>query len=270
MENKLNDALTAYDAATGAIASPPEWFVETMRSQGTRNITVDTWNTLCTNVRRLASNGAAADELIKVFGDLLKDIVEHVKATKSASKMPVKYDSDNLLFESVDGTERVVVPSRIPSNVINTVSVLSPQYFDSSKFQPTYYITQLTYESYGARIHFNCNYVGCLSSSYTISLYAGNWNLVADKTIGDNEPYYPTVFTNVSTCTDRTSGSVSGLPNDIDVDFNPDTGTLKLSTSEGYDIADYSYGIDIEIVDSMPYHNSRSIYVKVIQYSHGG
>lgn len=81
MIDKLNDALAAYDTATGAVTAPPEWFVETMRSQGTRNITVETWNALCMNVRRLASNGVATDTLLKIFGELFNsEITEREKA----------------------------------------------------------------------------------------------------------------------------------------------------------------------------------------------
>lgn len=265
MENKLKDALTAYNTATGAIASPPEWFVETMRSQGTRNITIDTWNALCTNVRRLAANGAAADELIKVFGDLLNEIISNVEATKAASKVPVKYDSNNILFESVDGTERVVIPNRIPSNILNGIYVIPPQVIDDKLPHHSYKVTQIDYANYGARIHYFCEYAGCLSDAHSVEITATNWNIVTDKKVGDDETLYPIVFINVITCNDRISGNATGLPNRINVSFDGYTGKLTISADSGDQVMDYSYSIDIEVIDGARYYNERFIIVKVIQ-----
>ena len=84
MLDKLNDALAAYDIATGEVAAPPAWFIETMRSQGTRNITVETWNALCMNVRHLASDGAAVDALLKAFADLMSDAIQDIKSNTEA------------------------------------------------------------------------------------------------------------------------------------------------------------------------------------------
>ena len=265
MEETLNDAIDTYNTSTDVETQLPRWFIDTMRSQGTRNITVETWNQLCANVRKLASNGAAADEIIKAFGDLLKEIISNVKATKAASKVPVKYDSNNILFESVDGTERAVIPSRIPSNILNGIYVLPPQFFDSTLPSKSYKVQQVDYNNYGARIHYFCRYTGCLSDAYSVELTATNWNLLTDKTIGDNEPFNPTVFTNVIPCNDRTSGNAVGLPNRINVTFDGYTGKLTISADSGDQIMGYSYAIEIEVLDSVYYYNDRYIIVKVTQ-----
>lgn len=69
MEETLNDAIDTYNTSTDVETQLPRWFIDTMRSQGTRNITVETWNQLCANVRKLASNGVAVDVLLKTLAE---------------------------------------------------------------------------------------------------------------------------------------------------------------------------------------------------------
>lgn len=72
LEKAFQEFLFTYNKELGESFEIPMWFKDVMRTSGTRNITLETWNSLCANVRKLAANDNAVADLLENFKNLLK------------------------------------------------------------------------------------------------------------------------------------------------------------------------------------------------------
>ena len=85
LENLEKDFETYDKLATSADNVPP-WFADVTRTLGTRNITVELWNTLCQNIRKLASDCNTQDEFIRVLSTYLSSVIDSVNNNTFAIK----------------------------------------------------------------------------------------------------------------------------------------------------------------------------------------
>lgn len=139
IKNTLEDSAEAYDRNVDAANNLPVWFSDVSRTQGTRNITVELWNTLCQNIAKLASDSTSQNEYIKAVTSALIDTITNVASitqtliqfSQSVNEHnPVQYVSFNatdrtLTLRPLEG-DNVVLNFNITSTIVDS-EIIAPK-----------------------------------------------------------------------------------------------------------------------------------------------
>ena len=94
MSENLEKDFETYDKLATSADNVPPWFADVTRTLGTRNITVELWNTLCQNVRKLASDCNTQDEFIRVLNTYLSSAIDSVNNNTLAINTEIQERKD--------------------------------------------------------------------------------------------------------------------------------------------------------------------------------
>lgn len=99
--NLLNQYLNSPDV--------PVWFRELSKTALSRNITIDDWNTLCYNIRRIVADKVSYKTL-KSFSGAIINYINNNFSLKGHNLVSVRVESNELCFEFEDGSHFWLTP----------------------------------------------------------------------------------------------------------------------------------------------------------------
>lgn len=125
LQNELDNIKDAYESNIGSKTNVPSWCNVQEKTQGSRNITIDTWNSIIVVLKKLASDANSDVTVVKEILNILKTI--------DADKASIEYvDSEiNTRVEQYsrqdgDTAEYVYVSSKDEPSKVYRISSLTP------------------------------------------------------------------------------------------------------------------------------------------------
>lgn len=136
--DELDKDLESYNSNLNSSNNVPAWFLDTMRTHATRNITLELWNTLSQNVKKIASDSKTQDTLLRALVNAI-----HALDGKTAERewhhaywdadMRILnfYNKDNVkLFEIELTLPEIVISVNCSNDFVLSFTILTSEFDD--------------------------------------------------------------------------------------------------------------------------------------------
>lgn len=141
--DELDKALESYDSSLNSSNNVPAWFLDTMRTYATRNITLELWNTLSQNVKKIASDSKTQDTLLRALVNAIHALDDKTAsrewhhATWDADMRILQfYNKDNVKMNEVDLTlPEIVTNVRCSDDFVLSFDILTSETDDYGAIQ---------------------------------------------------------------------------------------------------------------------------------------